>query len=124
MKSFNEMNEDHDVSGSAWPIELLGMTVDELLDRLSKIDEVAYSELEAIIGRRVNDIISAVKMDNSTGSVVPTFNELDNEQQLADIEDKLRSGTLPPDTRRFLMQKAQELKGTQYPNIDTFNFNG
>lgn len=123
MKSFNEISEHHDVSGEAWPNELLGMTVDELLDRLKNIDSVAYEEIEAIISRRMDDIIGNELID-VTGDEMPTFNELDSEQQLINIENKLKQGDITPETRRFLMQKAQELRGDSNDNLDTFAFNG
>lgn len=122
MKSFNEISESHDETGKAWPVELLGMSVDELLDRFKHIDPVVYKELEAIIGRRIDAIIGNEE-EGTTDDEMLTFNELDSAQQLSDIEAKLKTD-VSPDTRKFLMQKAQELRGESRGNLDTFTFNG
>ena len=111
MKSFKELNEHHDTSGESWPDELLGMSVDELLDRLRNIDQEAYDELESIISRRMDDILG-----NAAGG--------DNEKELAEIEARLKSGDLSGDTRKFLMQKAIELKGDKPKDLDNFRFDG
>ena len=110
MKTFDEMNEHHDISGEAWPEEILSMSVDELLDRLEQIDRPAYEEIEDIIKRRMQAIMG--------NEIAPVEDELPTFDEIKDVEDRLR-GDISPETRAALMRKRKELGGE---DLDNFEF--
>lgn len=115
MKTFNELNEHHDAD---WPSELLSMSLDELLDKLKKVDQTAYEEVESILKRRVGDLIGTWATDEE-GDEVSSFDEMMlkdtgvKRSEAAMEIDELKAAlkrTNNPETERLLRAKIKELE--------------